>query len=353
MRSDIMKVCVEQKSVREYELSIITLENDKGHIVKLMDYGAALLELLIPDRDGKAENIILTYEKLEDYIRCSTYFGMICGRTSGRIAKGEFKIDGVEYSLNKNENGVTNLHGGMNSFSFRKWKFETFQGKDEAGVRFSTFSPDMEEGYPGNVKAEVTYKLNNENELSIDYKGSTDKATLLNMTNHAYFNLSGDYKRSITEHCLWIDADEFIELDETSIGIDVLGVNSTPMDFTQPKLVGQDINSPYLKEHTTNGYDHPWILNHRDVNKPQIMLSDESSGRVLSVCTTYPSVVVYSYNYPKNELLKGEITGRINYGICLETQYEPNGINYQGLNDAILRPDKEYREKTILKFSIK
>jgi aldose 1-epimerase len=172
-----------------------------------MNYGAAILELLVPDRDGRVENVVLAYENMEDYNRCLTYFGMICGRTSGRIANGQFVIDGTKYTLNKNEKGISNLHGGIEGFSFKKWEFEIFQQENEAGVSFFTTSPDMEEGYPGNVQVEVKYTLNNKSELILEYKGTTDRATLLNMTNHSYFNLSGDYKRPITDEKLFIDAD--------------------------------------------------------------------------------------------------------------------------------------------------
>ncbi|MDF2673860.1 MAG: hypothetical protein K0R09_2125 [Clostridiales bacterium] len=348
-----MKALIEKtSSINAQEVSIILLENNNNISVRLMSYGAAILELLMPDRDGKVENIVLTYENIEEYNKCSTYFGMICGRTSGRIGHGQFVLDGRNYALNKNEKGITNLHGGVEGFSFKNWGFETFQNDNEVGVCFSTTSPDMEEGYPGKVQVEVTYTLNNKNELKLEYKGETDKATLLNMTNHSYFNLSGNYKKPITEEELFIDGDRFIELDEDMIGVDVKGVKETPMDFTKPKLIGQDINSSYLKNHSANGYDHPWILNNRDINKPGIILSDKNCGRVLKVYTTYPSVVVYTYNYPKNELLKGGVIGDMHYAICLETQYEPNGINYPGLNDGILKPGEKYNEKTIFKFCI-
>lgn len=352
-RSDNVKALVEKASrINGQDVSIIMLENDNKLTVRLMNYGAAILELLVPDRDGNVENVVLSYENIEDYNKCTTHFGMICGRTSGRVANGEFILDGTKYTLNKNEKGITNLHGGVGGFSFKNWEFEIFQNENEVGVSFSTSSPDKEEGYPGNVQVEVIYTLNNKNELKLEYKGKTDKATLLNMTNHSYFNLSGNYKKPITEEQLFIDGDRFIELDEALIGLDVKDVKGTPMDFTEPKLLGKDINSPYLKNHATNGYDHPWILNNRDIIKPGIILSDKSSGRVMKIYTTYPSVVVYTYNYPKNELLKGGVTGKMHYAICLETQYEPNGINYPGLNDGILRPDEEYDEKTIFKFSV-
>lgn len=349
-----MKAVVEKpERINGQEVSIILLENNNKLSVRLMNYGAAILELLVPDRDGNVENIVLTYENIEDYNKCSTYFGMICGRTSGRIAHGQFQLDGREYSLNKNEKGITNLHGGAEGFSFKNWELKIFQNENEVGVSFYTSSPDMEGGYPGNVQVEVIYTLNNENELKIEYRGNTDKPTLLNMTNHSYFNLSGNYKQSITEEQLFIDGDRFIELDEDMIGVNVKSVKGTPMDFTKPKLIEQDIFSPYLKNHPANGYDHPWLLNHnRDIDKPGIILSDKSSGRVLKVYTTYPSVVVYTYNYPKNELLKGGVMGKVHYAMCLETQYEPNGINHPGLNSGILKPGEKYKEKTIFKFSI-
>lgn len=348
-----MKALVEKMSrINGKDVSIILLENDNNMSVRLMNYGAAILELLVPDRNGRVENVVLTYKNLEDFNKCSTYFGMICGRTSGRIANGQFFLDGAKYTLSKNEKGITNLHGGFEGFSFKFWDFKTFQRENEAGASFITSSPDMEEGYPGNVQVEVIYTLNNKNELKLEYKGITDKATLLNMTNHSYFNLSGNYNRAITEEELFIDSDRFIELDENLIGTAVKGVKGTLMDFTEPKLIGQDINSPYLKNHAANGYDHPWLLNHRDISRPGIILRDKGSGRIMKVYTTYPSVVVYTYNYPKGELLMGGATGGVHHAICLETQYDPNGINDQGLKDGVLRPDQEYNEKTIFNFSI-
>lgn len=348
-----MKAFVEKtSSINGQDISIIYLENDNNISLRLMNYGAAILELLVPDKNGRAENVVLAYENIEDYCKCSTYFGMICGRTSGRIANGKFTLDGVEYMLNKNEKGITNLHGGFEGFSFKRWNYKILKNENEAAVSFSTSSPDMEEGYPGNVQVEVVYTLNNENKLKLEYRGRTDKPTLLNMTNHSYFNLSGNYKRLITDEELFINGDRYVELDDNMIGTAVKSVKGTPMDFTAPKLIGRDINSSCLKNHPANGYDHPWLLNSTDINKSAVVLQDKASGRVMRIYTTYPSVVVYTYNYPKGELLKGGFTGEMHHAVCLETQYDPNGINYPGLNDGILRPGDEYNEKTIFKFSI-
>lgn len=347
-----MKAVVERTvKINGKDVSVILLENDSNISIRLMNYGAAILELMVPDKYGNIENIVLSYENLEDYNKCSTYFGMICGRTSGRIANGQFTLDGVKYTLNKNEKGITNLHGGFEGFSFKYWDYEIFHNENEVGVSFSTSSPDMEEGYPGNVQVKVVYTLNNKG-LRIEYMGRTDKPTLLNMTNHSYFNLSGNYKRLITDEELFIQGERFLELDENMIGIDIKSVKGTPMDFTEPKLIGQDINSSYLKGHTANGYDHPWLLNSRNIKSPGVILKDGASGRVMRIYTTYPSVVAYTYNYPNGEILKYGATGKTHLAICLETQYEPNGINYDGLNDGVLRPGDEYYEETIFEFDV-
>jgi len=330
------------------ELKLINIKNSNNMEVKLLNLGAAIIELLVPDNKGKAENIVLTYDSIEDYICNPPYFGATIGRTSGRIANGRFALEGKEYELNKNF-GINHGHGGTKGFSFRIWDYEVVEAPNMTKVQFSYKSRDMEENYPGNLETKVIYTLTDENELIIEYEARTDKKTICNLTNHSYFNLSGNYKRKITDQYLRIKSDKFLELDSNQIPTGkFIDVKATPMDFNRFKLIGKDIKKDFEQLALANGYDHPWML---DEEKEQVEMYDEISRRKMTISTTYPCVVVYSYNSANNEKLKyGKISSEYD-GICFETQYEPDGINNPLLNSAILNPDEKYYEKTVYKFS--
>ncbi|AOT71584.1 aldose epimerase family protein [Geosporobacter ferrireducens] len=326
----------------------IMLENRQHMTVKLLNYGAAVVELLVPDREKKSENIVLTHEKIGDYLKNPSCFGVTLGRTSGRIANGSFSIDGKAYTLEKNF-GVNHGHGGLKNFSHQIWDYKIEQKEACTTVIFQYTSKDMEEGYPGNLEVQVSYTLTEENELLIEYEGVTDKKTLCNLTNHSYFNLSGNYRRKVTEQKLKIRSDQFLELNENQVPTGrFIDVTHTPMDFRHLKRIGKDIESDYVQLRRTNGYDHPWILEGKE---SQIEMIDEISGRKMSVSTTYPSVVVYSYNYPNQEKLKGGKVGSKYDGICFETQYEPDGINHAHLHQGILDVGERYDHKTLFKFT--
>lgn len=329
------------------EVKIISLNNKKNMEVRLLNYGATLVELLVPDKNSIVENIVLTYENLNDYIKNEPYFGATIGRTSGRIAEGRFRLDGKEYQLNKNF-GLNQCHGGARGFSFQVWDYELYENKEETRAKFSYISRDREENYPGNLNVKVSYILTDRNELIIEYNGNTHRKTLCNLTNHSYFNLSGNYKRKVTEQYLKIKANSFLELDNNQVPTgNKIDVRGTPMDFRESKLIGKDIENKYDQLVMANGYDHPWLLRNE---KNQIEMHDKLSGRKMTITTTYPSVVVYSYNFPKNEELKYKKIASKYDGICFETQYEPNGINMDTLNSAILNPGTNYYERTKFKF---
>lgn len=331
------------------EAKEITLRNREGMIVKLLNYGAAILEILVPDKDGQCENIVLTHEYMEDYIKNPSYFGVTVGRTSGRIAQGMFTLDGERYFLEKNF-GIHHGHGGRRGFSHRLWDYFIEEEGGSSRVIFQYESRDMEEGYPGNLKGEVTYTLMAKNELLIEYGAISDKNTLCNLTNHSYFNLSGDNKRKITDQILCIRSKSFLELDENLIPTGKsIPVQNTPMDFREPKKIGEVIACTHEQLKRAGGYDHPWLLEDRE---NQIEMIDRNSGRKLSISTTYPSVVIYSYNFPNQERLKSGRRGSKFDGICFETQYEPDGIHHRSFHSAVLNPGKAYYEKTLLKFSI-
>jgi aldose 1-epimerase len=331
------------------EVKLITLRNKNEMEVKLLNYGAAIAEILVPDRCGKIENVVLGYADYKDYINNAPYFGAIVGRTSGRIGKGSFTLDGKVHQLEKN-NGMNSIHGGKEGFSFKVWDYRTVEEAGKTSVEFYYTSRDMEEGYPGRLDARVKYSLNDNNELHISYEALSDKKTLCNLTNHAYFNLSGSYKRKVTEQYLRIRSDKFLELDKGQAPTGRLReVVGTPMDFREAKLIGRDIESSYDQLILARGYDHPWLLS---AGNEQVEMHDPESGRKLTVSTTYPCVVIYSYNFADNERLKYGKPGSKYDGICFEAQYEPDGIHHEGFNTSVLNAGELYHERTILKFTV-
>ena len=331
------------------DVKLITIDNNRNMTVKLLSYGAAIVELSVPDREGVVENIVLTHENIETYINNPPYFGVTLGRASGRIAEGTFTLDGKIYALSKNF-GENHGHGGPKGLSFQVWDYDIREDENKTIVEFKYLSKDLEENYPGNLDITVIYTLTESNELFIEYEASTDKKTLCNLTNHSYFNLSGNCKRKITDQTLKIKSNYFLELNNNMIPTGkLIDVVDTPMDFRQSQLIGRDIEISYEQLAITNGYDHPWML---EGEKPQIEMIDSISGRKMAISTTYPSVVVYTYNFPNNEKLKNAGVGSKHVGICFETQYEPDGINHGNLNSAILNAGEKYYEKTEFKFSI-
>ncbi|HWQ29828.1 MAG TPA: aldose epimerase family protein [Negativicutes bacterium] len=340
--SNIMKV-------NEREVALITLVNRNNVQLRLINYGAVIYELIVPDREGNLENIVLSYEDPYDYIKNKPYFGAVIGRTSGRIGGAAFTLSGEKYELTKND-GENNLHGGPGGFSFKLWDYSITEGSDSTSVEFTYLSRDMEEGYPGNLTARVIYTLTDKNELIIEYKATTDRDTLCNLTNHSYFNLSGNYKRKISEQYLRFKSDSFVETDKALIPTGrLVSVEGTPMDFNTIKAVGRDIEMDYSALAIAGGYDQPWMLS---AAEEQIELYDEISGRRMTVSTSYPCVVIYTYNFANNEKLKYGKLGSKYDGICFETQYEPDGINHQGMHNAILAPGDCYNEKTIFRFDV-
>ncbi len=335
--------------INDMDVALIALRNKNNVGVKLMSYGASIVELLAPDRGGNLENIVLAYEHIEDYIKNVPYFGVVVGRTSGRIGAGSFKLDGKQYELNRNT-GINNLHGGPAGFSFKNWDYTIKEVEDKASVEFTCVSEDMEEGYPGKLEVKVIYTLTEDNEFIIEYQAVSDKNTLCNLTNHSYFNLSGNYKRKITEQHLKIKSDSFLETDNNLVPTGrILAVKDTPMDFNSEKLIGRDIEADYLPLRIAKGYDHPWLLSGKEA---QVEMYDEQSGRKMTISTTYPCVVVYTYNFANNERLKYNKAGSKYDGICFETQYEPDGINHEGMNSAVLSAGSGYNERTVFKLEV-
>lgn len=330
------------------EVVVYSLDNGQGLTIRAMSLGATLTAVEFPDRKGERENLTLYLQTLADYLRGHPCFGSVCGRYANRIAKGRFTLDGVTYQLATN-NGPNHLHGGKVGFHQRLWDHQPVQGDGFVGVAFSRVSPDGEENYPGTLRVTVTYRLRRDNRLEIEYTATTDKPTVLNLTNHAYWNLAGAGVGTILDHLLEINADSYLPVDETLIPLGPPApVAGTPFDFRQPKPIGRDI------EATQGGYDHCFVLNK---DKPGELtfcarLKDPKSGRVMEVWTTQPGVQVYTANGLDGRLGAGGRTYPKFGAVCLETQHFPDSPNHPDYPSTVLRPGETYRELTVHHWSV-
>lgn len=314
--------------------------------IGIINYGGIITEVLMGDKNNKKSNVVLGFDNIEDYEKNTPYFGCITGRNAGRITKGLFNLNNIQYKLDVN-NGENHLHGGVNGLNRRVWKAEQIDNK----LKLSYFSPHGEEGYPGNINFEVTYTLI-DNELTIDYLGVTDRDTIINLTNHTYFNLSGDVSQGVLNHELFINSDEYAELDESSaLTGKFISVENTPLDFRTVKTIGRDIDKEFKDLILANGYDHPFILN-KD-KKIEMLAKEYLTGRVLEIETDQKVVVFYSGNYLGSEgvLSSGKESIRRG-GFCLETQDLPNYINMDNWDKSIYTTEKPYMGKTIYRFKI-
>ncbi len=334
------------------EVSLFTLTNKKGDVVKLTNYGAAIVEINVPDKDGKKANVTFGYETLDAYLKGDPYFGKVVGQYANRIAKGKFTLDSVEYSLALN-NGVNALHGGPTGWHSRAWTAEVLKNTDFPAVKFTYSKPDMEEGYPGNVVAEVVYTWTDDNELIMDYKVTTDRRTVINITNHAYFNLHGAGNGDILDHEALIRASAFTPVDSTLIPTGELRpVEGTPFDFRTPHLIGERIGESYDQLILGGGYDHNFVLD--NVEQVDAEVYDPSTGRVIQVITDQPGVQLYTGNF-----LDGTQTGRggnvyqYRSGFCLETQHYPDSPNQASFPSVILTPEEPFLSSTTYKFSVR
>ncbi len=334
------------------EISLFTLTNKKGDIVKLTNYGATIVEINVPDRNGEKANVTFGYDNLEGYLAGDPYFGKVVGQYANRIAKGKFTLDSVEYTLALN-NGVNSLHGGPTGWHSRAWTAEVLKNTDFPAVKFSYSKPDMEEGYPGNVVAEVVYTWTDEDELIMDYKVTTDRRTVLNITNHAYFNLHGAGNGDILDHEAVIRASAFTPVDSTLIPTGELRpVEGTPFDFRTPHLIGERIGEAYDQLLLGGGYDHNYVLDNVELVDAEVY--DPSTGRVIQVITDQPGVQLYTGNF-----LDGTQTGRggkvyqYRSGFCLETQHYPDSPNQASFPSVILTPEEPFLSSTTYKFGVR
>ncbi|MGA9769246.1 MAG: aldose epimerase family protein [Blastocatellia bacterium] len=334
-------------------VDLYTLTNASGVEARIMTYGGTVVSLKVPDRAGKLTDVVLGYESLEGYLKNSPYFGAIIGRYGNRIAKGAFSLNGHQYTLPKND-GENTLHGGIKTFDKVVWKATEVKTKTGVGLSLSYTSRDGEEGFPGNLSVTVVYMLTNRNELKIDYSATTDKTTVVNLTHHSYFNLSGE--GSILDHEMMIAANRFTPVDNGLIPTGELrSVKGGPMDFTRAARIGARIDEQNEQLVLGKGYDHNWVLNN---SAGKLALAarayDPASGRVMEVYTTEPGLQFYTGNF-----LDGSITGkggqvyRKRYGFCLETQHFPDSPNKPSFPSTTLKPGRVYRSATVYKFSAK
>jgi len=331
--------------------SIYTLTNANGCEVKITNYGGIVVSVKVPDRNGKLADVVLGYETLDEYIKNNPYFGALIGRYGNRIAKGKFTLNGKEYTLAVN-NGQNHLHGGIVGFDKVLWDAKEIKQAQGVGLKLTYMSKDGEEGYPGNLAVTVRYLWTNDNELRIEYAATTDQQTVVNLTNHSYFNLAG--KGDILGHELMIDADKFTPVDEGLIPTGELrNVAGTPMDFRKATAIGARIEQQDEQLKFGLGYDHNWVLNRYDGSLRLVSrVHEPTAGRVLEVHTTEPGVQFYCGNF-----LDGTITGKYGtvyhkrHGFCLETQHFPDSPNKPSFPSTVLNPGDKYTSTTIYKFA--
>ncbi len=335
------------------ETSLYTLKNVAGMEAKISDFGGILVLLKAQDRDGNLADVVHGCDSLEIYLIRVPYFGAIIGRFGNRIAKGSFELDGVTYSLPIN-NGVNALHGGLKGFDKKIWNATVIEGEEPA-LKLSYLAADMEEGYPGNLSIEVIYTLQIDNTLRIDYKATTDKATVLNLTNHSYFNLNG--AADVLDHEVILHADKFLPVDATVIPTGELRpVAGTPFDFTEKHKIGERINdTSYEQIILGSGYDHCYVLTDTSsVLRLAAEVFEPQTGRLMEVFTTEPGMQFYSANHLKGDIIgKGGITYGRRSAFCVETQHFPDSPNQPHFPSTVLRPDEVYQSTTSYKFSAK
>ena len=348
-----LKVSDFQTTIEGQTTDLYTLTNASGMEVCITPFGGRVVSILVPDREGVMRDVVLGFDNINDYQHVPSDFGAAIGRYANRIAQGKFTLDGVEYQLPQNNFGHC-LHGGPEG-----WQYKLYEVAEatEQSLTLVMHSPDGDSQFPGAVEAKVTYTLTDENALDIAYEATSDRPTIINMTNHSYFNLAGDPTQTILEDELMINADHFTPVDDTYMTTgEILPVAGTPMDFRQPKAIGAEItNFDYEQLKNGNGYDHNWVLNTAgDLSQPAVVLYSPASGIELTVYTDEPGIQVYTGNF-----LDGTAVGKhdIAYGqrvaICLETQKYPDTPNKPEWPSAVLRPGERYTSKCIYKFGVR
>ena len=341
-----------QTEVDSVATNLYTLKNKTGMEVCITNFGGRIVSIMVPDKNGTMQDVVLGFDSIADYINIPSDFGASIGRYANRINLGRFELDGTKYQLPQNNFGHC-LHGGP-----KGWQYQVYEANpiDSTTLELTRISPDGDQNFPGNVTAKVTFKLTDDNAIDIKYSATTDKPTIINMTNHSYFNLSGDPSKLATDHILYVNADKYTPIDTTFMTTGkILPVKGTPMDFTTPKAVGQDIdNYDFDQIKNGDGYDHNWVLNTEgDINKLAAKLTSPITGITLEVYTNEPGIQVYSGNF-----LDGTVKGKkgIVYNkrasVCLETQHYPDSPNKPEWPSVVLNPGETYNSECIFKFGV-
>lgn len=338
-------------------IALCTLKNKNGLVVQITNFGAKIVSLYVPDRNGDFADIVLGYETIDGYIEGNPYFGAICGRYANRIAKGKFIIDGHTYLLPVN-NGPNSLHGGPEGFNNQMFDTKgVIKSPDSEAVEMVYVSIDGEMGYPGKLTLKVTYTLTSNNELRLDYKATTDKATHVNICSHSFFNLAGEGNGHILGHELCIFADKFTPVDDVLIPTGELKtVDGTPMDFRKPTLVGKRIDNKYDQLDYGKGYDHNWVLNEKKAGELSLaaVCYEPKSSRIMEVHTTQPGLQLYTGNWlDGSDKGKGGKSYGMRSALCLETQNFPDSPNKPDFPPTLLKPDEVYKHSCVYKFYVK
>lgn len=337
------------------KISLYTLRNSNGAVVKVMNYGGIITSFEVPDKNGNLVDVVLGYDSLAQYEKRNPFFGALVGRYGNRIANAKFSLDGVEYELAKNNNG-NHIHGGTKGFDKVVWAIEEAPSSDGVAIKLSYLSKDMEEGYPGNLNVEVTYTLTDDNAFQIDYKATTDKKTIVNLTQHAYFNLNGN-KSDVLNHEISINGDQLVAVNEALIPKgELMPVEDTPFDFRTPFRIGERIDNDHEQLRFGKGYDHCWVINGQPGGeaRPAAEVYDPMSGIEMTVYTTEPGIQFYTGNF-----LDGTITGKngVVYnkrsGFCLETQHFPDSPNQSQFPSVVVSPGETYTSRTIYQFGVR
>ncbi len=340
-----------EKEVDGKRISLFTISNANGFTVQIMNYGAGLVSLYCPDHTGKFEDVLLGFKDIDGYLGDQCYHGVVVGRYANRIANGIFKLDGVTYQLATNNNGNA-LHGGMQGFGKVVW--DAFQ--HENSVTLYHKSKDGEEGYPGTLETRVKYTVTSSNELIIDYKASTDKKTIVNLTNHAYFNLNGKLRGSIADHQLKLYASEFTPKHENGIPTGTIeSVDQSPFDFRDFKAIGKEINERHPQMDIGLGYDHNFVLTaYNGKLRKAAEVYEPNSKRLMELYTTMPGLQLYTGDYIGGDYKgKHDIVFKPRDGFCLETQFYPDSPNQTSFPSAILMPNQTFNHQSVFKFGLK
>jgi aldose 1-epimerase len=337
--------------------ALYTLKNSNGMVVQITNFGAKIVSIYVPDRDGNFADVVLGYESIKEYIDGNPYFGAICGRYANRIANGKFVIDGVTYQLPVN-NGPNSLHGGPEGFNNQVFDAEgVISTPSREQVKMVYVSRDGEMGYPGTLTLKVTYSVTNSNDLRLDYEATTDKATHVNICSHSFFNLAGEGNGDILNHELTINADRFTPVTHVLIPTgDLQAVESTPMDFRKPEIIGKRIDDNFDQLAYGKGYDHNWVINRKKTGELTLaaVCHDQKSNRMMEVYTTQPGIQLYTGNWlDGSDKGKGGKSYGMRSALSLETQNYPDSPNKSGFPSTLLRPGEVYKHTCLHKFSIK